>query len=408
MIMANTGQETVRNALKQIQELGKLWTSAQVQVQVQILLRSPHLADLRRAENTGKTIQRIQEFNEENRHNGLPTAECRLYAGTSPLRSLLVEHKSGVYSGFVSFYDWRAPTGQSASTRDRAAEHARIITKTQNNGLLNASISWFSHLWGPHVLRAIILDFDDTLFSTTEPQVSGWVGAIQALLDRQLLTPDHLAPQLCKALGDRDATRDFVRKAFFLHQSETEIAAALIADQGRRTDVFDSLRKARIPIREAETFQHAQPAPNLSPAELKRLSKEYALVIVSATDDRLIENVLKKWDLRDLFPYILGRQAPRHDWLDLETKSQNLMRASSLLGVPLSRMVFIGDSDADYRSARQLGMKFIENRFNVDLYKRESLIRGPNPSVAGILRQDSPEGELSRLLADVEATLSKT
>src|SRR5262249_36239328 len=151
----------------------------------------------------------------------------------------------------------------------------------------------------------------------------------------------------------------------------------------------DELKQERWPIREQETYAFAQPVPNLSPPELRRLGEEYALVIVSATSDKLIHDVLRKWELQGLFPYVVGRDAPRHDWLDMEVKTQNLLRVANILSVPLPRIAFVGDSDADYRSARQLGIRFIENRFNADFYSKPSLIRDPEANVEGVLTNEN-------------------
>jgi hypothetical protein len=48
-------------------------------------------------------------------------------------------------------------------------------------------------------------------------------------------------------------------------------------------------------------------------------------------------------------------------------------------------MVFVGDSDADYCSARQLNVKFVENRFNAEFYQRATLIKEPNPGLNGYI-----------------------
>ena len=78
---------------------------------------------------------------------------------------------------------------------------------------------------------------------------------------------------------------------------------------------------------------------------------------------------------------------------------------SHLLQIPLDRMLFVGDSDADYRSARQLSVKFVENRFNAELHSKGSLIRDPVPLLAGALSKTSNIGELSRIVHKVDAAM---
>jgi phosphoglycolate phosphatase-like HAD superfamily hydrolase len=209
-----------------------------------------------------------------------------------------------------------------------------------------------------------------------------------------------------QAVWDRDhEARNFVRDAFFSQQSEDAIFAAIVPDESKRRRVFEFVRKERHKHRRIETMRDAQLVPNIAPSELARLSAEYVLVIVSATDEQLIDDVLMRWKLKEHFPYVVGREAPRQDWLDIERKSQNLIRVTHILGIPLERMVFIGDSHADYRSARQLGIRFIENRYNADIYRRASLIRDPDPKLEGVLSRESTEGELTRLLEAIEASL---
>jgi phosphoglycolate phosphatase-like HAD superfamily hydrolase len=366
-------------------------------------MRSPFHGDLRRAENTLKTIEFIQQVN-SNKTTPKFLLRYRHYAGLSPLRCILLQHKSGASSGFLSFYHWHRQGDLSlTSTRDAASKEARIIVKSESSALLNAYRSWFSHLWGRHGLRALVFDFDDTLFSTTEAQITAWLGAVRALLNRGLISEGDVAAPLHAALDNEEAARSYIRDAFFVEQSEGRILAALIPSESKRLAVADELRRERWSIREQETRRSAQLVANLSPKELRRLGGEYALVIVSATSDKLIHAILSKWDLQELFPYVLGREAPRHDWLDMEVKTQNLLRVANILGIPLQRMAFVGDSDADYRSARQLGIRFIENRFNADFYKVPSLIRDPNPQLEGVLSEkSSDDGELARILARIE------
>jgi phosphoglycolate phosphatase-like HAD superfamily hydrolase len=405
MIIANTGQETVRMIVDELQRLRSEQTFERLVIQ--ILLRAPSLTDERRAENAEQTIANAQRLDSRSASANAIVIEHRFYAGPVPLRCLLVEYASGKQAGFLSYYDWHQRVQRRAtSTRDAASKRARIVYETDSHPALDSYLSWFSHFWGAHKLRAIVFDFDDTLFSTTEPQTSAWLLALRSSLEKELLQVSDLAPKL-QAVWDRDhEARNFVRDSFFSQQSEDAIFAAIVPDEAKRRRVFEFVRKERHKYRRMETMRDAQLVPNIAPSELARLSAEYVLVIVSATDEQLIDDVLKRWKLKEYFPYVVGREAPRQDWLDIETKSQNLLRVTHILGIPLERMVFIGDSHADYRSARQLGIRFIENRYNADIYRRASLIRDSNPVLQGILSRESTEGELTRLLEAIEASLS--
>jgi phosphoglycolate phosphatase-like HAD superfamily hydrolase len=110
-------------------------------------------------------------------------------------------------------------------------------------------------------------------------------------------------------------------------------------------------------------------------SDIEKLSGHYRLVIVSAASEEMVHRVLLKHDI-GLFSYVFGRNPTRvnQEWREVETKSQLFVRLSSMLGVPLERMVFVGDSEADYRAATQLGIPFIENAFNARGCGMESLI----------------------------------
>jgi FMN phosphatase YigB (HAD superfamily) len=63
----------------------------------------------------------------------------------------------------------------------------------------------------------------------------------------------------------------------------------------------------------------------------------------------------------------------------MENKTQQFLRVSNMTGVPLERMVFIGDSDAHYRSPAQLGIHFVENRYNAIRHDVGSLVKSLDP-----------------------------
>jgi phosphoglycolate phosphatase-like HAD superfamily hydrolase len=106
--------------------------------------------------------------------------------------------------------------------------------------------------------------------------------------------------------------------------------------------------------------------------------------------------------MTDLFAYIIGRDVPSQKWRQMENKTQQFLRVSNMTGVPLERMVFIGDSNADYRSADQLGLHFIENRHNAIRLQlpRQSLIESLDPD--GRLFITGKAGDLSNVLAEME------
>jgi hypothetical protein len=59
---------------------------------------------------------------------------------------------------------------------------------------------------------------------------------------------------------------------------------------------------------------------------------------------------------------ILGKHGPKPDWENIFDKANLMIKLSKLVGIGLDRIVFIGDNDSDYRSARQIQVNFIECR----------------------------------------------
>jgi len=397
-IIANTGQSTVQSIISELRPL--IAGTTFERLGIDILLRSPSNSDQQRSAQTMATITEAHTLDTSSASTKSVTVRHRFYSATLPFRSVIVEHTDGARSAFLSFYGWTHNGAPRA--RDAATDEAIIVTKTKlSHILLDVCFSWFTHLWGRHNIHTIVFDFDDTLFSTTEPQVNAWVAAIRKNVRSGALAQSDLDPQFAACLDDDEQVRARVRDVFLTHQNEGDIFSTLVPDAALRAALAPELREDRLEVRNLETLTSAAPAPNIRPTELVTLSEEYALVIVSATSEDLIRKVLEKWGV-NVFPYIIGRDAQLQPWREVALKTQNLIRVSNLLGVPLDRMVFVGDSDADYRSARQLGVKFIENRFNAEFYRRQTLIKDPAPEVDGILPKECGETALTELIKGID------
>jgi hypothetical protein len=72
---------------------------------------------------------------------------------------------------------------------------------------------------------------------------------------------------------------------------------------------------------------------------------------------------------------------------------------------PLERMVFVGDSDADRKSAVQLGLRFLENRYNAMRHNIKSLIRSLDPEGHPFLTGRA--GELLSAINDIESKIKQ-
>jgi phosphoglycolate phosphatase-like HAD superfamily hydrolase len=394
LVIANTGEVTVKNLREWLIRHSSV-IHADGTIHLHLLLRSPHISDKKRAESIERTTEDILTFaTTESRF----AVQVRHYASVCPLRATLLEHTDQTYSGYLSFVDWGP--GPSLNQRDTAHEHAfQRRNVTANDPFLSVFLSWFRHFWGINFIHTLIFDFDDTLVLTTAAQVHGWIRAIERALETGRLAPNQLKDNARNALEEGCAEKVFAD--IFLEEQEEDRILAQLVNTRLSSDVFEFIRDERTKAREKETVRTAELIPNVA-RELSILSKRYQLVIVSATRDGLIRQVLRDQQLSGLFPYIFGRDSPLRTWSSVEKKAQNFIKISTMLGVPLERMVFVGDSDADFRAASQLGMPFIENGFNAARYERRSLIRQSMPRGLWRLSADARPGDLAALIGQIE------
>ena len=395
MIIANTGRITVRTCIDEIEKIRT--TLPNKQISLEILLRSPLSADRGRASQ----IQETEYYSNRLIDLGI-NVETRFFSTTLPFRCVIARHEDGEHSAFISFYAWNG-ANNSVDRKDSAVQRAIIVQKTrQSHTLLDVCLSWFKHLWGTKIIHTVVFDFDDTLFLTTKPQVNGWLLTLADYISSGKINLSDLNDELAEVFHEPEDAYRWMLNTFLDGQSEDEIFRKTISNPETRGRISQEFRASRVMHRELETIKDAAPIPNILLEELKRISLDYSIVIVSATSEKMIREVISRWSW-DIFPYIIGREAPKQPWKDLEVKSQNLIRISSMLGIPINRMVFVGDSDADYRSARQLGMPFIENSYNAEYYGKSSLIRDPEPVLAGHLARSSSPGTLISIISGLPA-----
>jgi len=80
-----------------------------------VLMRSPELSDLGRARAIRHSLSSLREFAAGTKNYQV---EARIYASPPLLRCLILEHQSGQYSAYLSFYDW--PLAKGLNQRGRS------------------------------------------------------------------------------------------------------------------------------------------------------------------------------------------------------------------------------------------------------------------------------------------------
>jgi phosphoglycolate phosphatase-like HAD superfamily hydrolase len=314
----------------------------------------------------------------------------------------MLEHSDYRYSAYLSFYDW--PLIKGLNQRGAASRKAlRFERVAPTESLLEIFLSWFNHLWGTHRIHTILFDFDDTLFLTTECQVDAWVEALRSAVGGKTFAARDLAPEIRRSIDRRGDIAQKMTRIFIEEQQEESILRRLFSTLPA-LDKLNMLRRHRVRVREELTVQRAVPIKEVID-DVRILSSEYQLAIVSATSEILVRRVLDKYELSGLFAYILGREVPRHQWRDMESKTQQFLRVSSFTGVPLERMLFVGDSDADHKSAAQLGLHFLENRQNAIRLGLNSLIKSLDPEGHPFLT--GGPGELIAAVKEIDAKVDK-
>ncbi|MCP4402164.1 MAG: HAD family hydrolase [bacterium] len=91
---------------------------------------------------------------------------------------------------------------------------------------------------------------------------------------------------------------------------------------------------------------------------IKELVKRYHLVIISATDEDMSMEYLRtkdtgrNTDLSKYFDYVFGKWEPIFDWENIKRKSQLILKIVNILGVPIKRLVYVGDNNGDFLACK--------------------------------------------------------
>ena len=395
-IIATTGKVTVTQLLQSLQDAAKRGHAGTIDVQ--ILLSAAYMSDAGRPAGLALTRQVIREFQVRNRGFAV---DVRSYSAPAMFRGAIVEHTDGTYSGHLGHYFW----GSSSELERQSRWNRHGLVHLQSHTIepvLEVCLSWFRHYWGTAIINTIIFDFDDTIFATTDAQVAGWVGAIQRSVGEGIIDAAQLRPAFAHLpQGGPRASAD-IKAVFLKEQTEPRILASLFTEP-LPAKAQRRLRSARLEVREERTENASVPMQVIL-GDVAKLCGSYRLVIVSAASEEMVNRVLLKHDI-GYFSYVYGRNPNRTnpEWREVETKSQLFIRLSSMLGVPLERMIFVGDSDSDYRAATQLGIPFIENAYNAKSCGMESLISS-NAGARAIISGTVP-GELIDSIRKIEAQI---
>ena len=233
----------------------------------------------------------------------------------------------------------------------------------------------FDYLWGKKELHTIAFDFDDTLIESISFRIEAWLRTLMDLSQKPWFKMEYLDESLREHIKDEHLTRIKVKEVILKELVDPRVLRALFPNV-QQEQLRQSIYNYRYSIREQLTLDHAELFDGVQEC-LQSLNKHYQLVIVSNTSEKLIKSLLKKFEIEPYFKWVLGRLGPHPHWQNLQNKTYHFLKLSRITGIPLERMVYVGDNHADFSSARQLQIPFVEARIIASDHGRESLVQYP-------------------------------
>lgn len=397
-IICTNGSVTFRRAVSALGEAAL--RSSNFSVHVRVLISSAYMADAGRMSLTSTIVREAARL-----QNEYPcfSVEVRTYSAPAMFRGHFLHLKTGEVAGNMGWYSWDAGSTLFLHKSKWSGAGAVFQVEDQPDPMLAALVSWFDHYWGRDFINTIVFDFDDTLFETFELQVSGWAKSLTNGVSARIIQPQDLREEISDCLHDEVLLNDKVKRIFLQQQSSEQILSALFNDEAV-PEKKAYISEQRFKIREQLTRSNAMPLPSTL-SDIENLSRKHRLIVVSATSEDLVNKVLSKHGLDQFFSHVFGRNEDRklRGWRSIERKTQMILQISSMIGVPVERMVFVGDSNADYLASSQLGIPFIENTFNAEKNGYATLI-----TEGSYAREHSFTGTRSgELLAAVSAISEK-
>jgi phosphoglycolate phosphatase-like HAD superfamily hydrolase len=361
-----------------------------LQGEIRLLTRTPIIEGLYRNGFIHETVTKVNALRRE-----MEKIDIRFYEAVPSVRGIICEYFTGERTGYLTSYYWPQPS------HSKAFDFAYVIKdkKDSPSQRPEASLleSWIDHYWGRDEIHTVVFDFDDTLVASGEVQVKAWVQVISDYLDQKVVRIKNISSRLrgfideAGVVIDGPALTKEVKKIFW----EKQQAEAIIQDVfvGVKEETLKQINQRRYDVRkgmmdQARLFDGVEKL-------LEELSAQYNFAIISSTDEEMICKYLAKKQLLKYFPVVLGKNDPglKLERERIDKKASLLIKLSEIIGIPLSRLVYIGDNNADYLATKQLQIPFIEARQAAKLMGKESLIESIDPKKPPLGHFDSFENE---------------
>ncbi len=345
--------------------------------EIQILIRAPIAEGLTRNQYIHSTTSAIGKLKEMHKN-----IDVRFYESLPAVRGIICQYREGkTRDSYVTSYYWPKPN------KSQAFDSAYVTKDTIDSQKPEPIFlkSWIDQYWGRDEIHTVVFDFDDTLVKTRDVQVKAWAQVIIDCLDKKIIKAENLSNkfqdwvnQVSVKSAPDPILLETIKNIFIDKQLAEAIAQEIFVEITDET--IKQINQMRFEIRkglmdQSELFEGVQKM-------LDNLRDHYNLAIISSTDEKLISDFLVKKDLLKYFPVILGKRDPslHFEREKIHHKASLLIKLSEIIGMPLSRLVYIGDNDSDYQATKQLGIAFIEARQAAKLVGKESIITKFDPN----------------------------
>lgn len=349
-------------------------------VHVHLLLRDEGVETPKRREQIAIARRTIRRLNDE--YSWLHV-EIRFYSAIQTLRGAIVELTGGEKSIYCSAYQWALPNptklgyGDPYPIKTSAVKWATVTdfdsNKEEITGFPGLLENWFDYYWGTGLIHTVAFDFDDTLIDTYKEKIEAWIAAIAQTLKK--FGGDHFRKEFLSEYPSQPKEQfNYLKAIVDMYPGKGEILLQVL-EQDTPPRVFKFLDEARSSFREGALFPKNKTKevltahvakklfPGVRPALESLAWRGYSLAVASLTDEERIEKALEIANIPCINTIVGSAEYRNRELPDyLAEKVYLLRKIANLAGVPVSRVLYIGDHHRDEHAANEVGASFVHAR----------------------------------------------
>jgi len=386
LLLGHTGKVLSQDVIEWLKR-----NNTKSEIVIKALLKSPYSETYERSEQIKESVKRILSL----KTNKI-LSEVRHYESMPVYGGYIVMDNNKIIAGKLYQYQWLPMQKTKASS-----EIIELNELTDpNQQAIKSAMNWFKHHWGTFNLHTLLFDFDDTLVTSFSIQVEAWWQTVIKLYAEGTLKKEMLHEDIASVIDNWELTHQCIRNIFITHQMAPAILKAIITNSAQsNSELVSRIIETRYEIRYALSIEKASLLPGVE-ENIKLLSKNFQLIIVSATSELLIKAILEKHQLVGYFSMILGKNDPAPALDMVNSKTGLILKIAQLTGIGCDRMLFIGDNNHDYSAAKQAKVKFIESGVMAQIEGYKSLIKA-NDDESKLLISDYKENKLYQMIMDI-------